>query len=224
MKQQVAWEQLTTDGLRAYDGGTMSTAGNLVFQGRANGELWVYAADTGKPLKTIATHSHIMAAPMTYSIGGEQYVAVRSATAAPASPRGRSRRRAPHCITRTPTASSRSGSAAARCRRRRRASSRRSRSRRRSLRAPRRWPAGEVLFIQECSRCHALGPNVTPDLRKLPAGLHALFKDILLQGAVAPTGMESFADILNGQDVDNVHAYLIDQAWQAYRAQQAAGH
>jgi mono/diheme cytochrome c family protein len=45
-----------------------------------------------------------------------------------------------------------------------------------------------------------------------------------LHGAVAPTGMESFADLLSEQDVDNVHAYLIDQSWQAYRAQEAAAH
>ena len=37
----------------------MSTAGNLVFQGRGSGELWVYAADTrqgaGKVINTGAT-------------------------------------------------------------------------------------------------------------------------------------------------------------------------
>jgi len=32
-----------------------STAGNLVFQGRGSGELWFYAADSGKVLKTIQT-------------------------------------------------------------------------------------------------------------------------------------------------------------------------
>jgi quinohemoprotein ethanol dehydrogenase len=74
------------------------------------------------------------------------------------------------------------------------------------------------------SRCHVLGPNVTPDLRKLNAGLQAMFNDIVLRGRVAPTGMESFADILSEKDVDNVHAYLIDQAWQGYRAQEAAAH
>jgi quinohemoprotein ethanol dehydrogenase len=55
----------------------MSTAGNLVVQGRGDGELWVYAADSGKVLKTIQTGSHIMAAPMTYAVDGVQYVAVQ---------------------------------------------------------------------------------------------------------------------------------------------------
>jgi hypothetical protein len=51
----------------------MSTAGNLVFQGRGNGEFWVYAADSGKVLKSIQTGSHIVAAPMTYAVDGVQY-------------------------------------------------------------------------------------------------------------------------------------------------------
>ena len=44
--------------------------------------------------------------------------------------------------------------------------------------------AGEVKFVEECSRCHALGINVTPDLRRLNAGLHAEFKDIVLHGVL----------------------------------------
>ena len=222
VKQQVVWEQVTTDGVRAYDGGTMSTAGNLVFQGRGDGTLWIYAADTGKVLKKIETHSHIMAAPMTYAIDGEQYVAVQvgyggtGIASGPIPPNsaalhyentnriiafklGGGEVPAPPARIEPPFPEPPPQTASAQS-----------------------IAAGEVIFIQECSRCHALGPNVTPDLRKLPGGIHAIFKDILLNGAVAPTGMESFADILTGQDVDNVHAYLIDQSWQGYKAQQAA--
>jgi len=64
----------------------------------------------------------------------------------------------------------------------------------------------------------------TPDLRRLNAGLHAQFKDIVLHGLLAPAGMERFDDILSEQDVDNIHAYLIDQSWAAYRAQETASH
>jgi quinohemoprotein ethanol dehydrogenase len=67
-----------------------------------------------------------------------------------------------------------------------------------------------------------LGPSSTPDLRKLDAGLHAAFKDIVLHGAVAPTGMERFDDLLTEKDVEDIHAFLIDQSWIAYRAQQQA--
>ena len=70
--------------------------------------------------------------------------------------------------------------------------------------------------------CHQFGPSITPDLRKLNSGLHAMFNDILLKGAVAPTGMESFADLLSPAEVEAIHAYLIDEGWKGWREQEAA--
>lgn len=58
------------------NGGTLATAGNLVFQGTALGDFKAYTADTGKELWSFHAQSGILAAPMTYSIDGEQYVAV----------------------------------------------------------------------------------------------------------------------------------------------------
>ncbi|MFM6949926.1 MAG: PQQ-dependent dehydrogenase, methanol/ethanol family [Novosphingobium sp.] len=58
------------------NGGTLATAGNLVFQGTALGEFRAYSADTGKQLWSFQAQSGILAAPMTYMIDGEQYVAV----------------------------------------------------------------------------------------------------------------------------------------------------
>ena len=62
--------------------------------------------------------------------------------------------------------------------------------------------------------------NVTPDLRKLAPEFHNAFKDVVLGGTLAPGGMESFSDILTEADVDAIHAYLIDQAWQGYNEQE----
>lgn len=61
-----------------WNGGTLATAGNLVFQGTAGGEFRAYAADTGKLLWSFPTQTGVIAAPMTYSVGGTQYVAVLS--------------------------------------------------------------------------------------------------------------------------------------------------
>ena len=47
-------------------------------------------------------------------------------------------------------------------------------------------------------------------------------QDIVLRGMLAPAGMERFDDILSEKDAENIHAYLIDQSWIAYRGQQAA--
>ena len=58
------------------NGGTLATAGNLVFQGTAGGEFRAYAADTGKQLWSFATQTGVAAGPATYSVNGKQYVAV----------------------------------------------------------------------------------------------------------------------------------------------------
>jgi quinohemoprotein ethanol dehydrogenase len=218
--EKVVWEHETSSGIRGYDGGVMSTAGNLVFQGRGSGELFVYAADTGKILKVIQTGSHMMAAPMTYSINGEQYVAVQAGyggtaiTVGPIPPSSAARKfqNTNRIIAfklgggAVPTPPARVEPA---------------------LTAPPKQiatraeiDAGEIIFIAQCSRCHQLGPSVTPDLRRLNDGLHLAFKDILLRGVLAPAGMERFSDLLSEKDADNVHAYLIDQSWIAYRAQE----
>ena len=60
----------------AWNGGLLSTSGNLLFQGRADGYFAAYAADSGQLLWESPTHVGIMAAPVSYSIDGEQYVTV----------------------------------------------------------------------------------------------------------------------------------------------------
>ena len=47
VRQRLVWE-VFTDGL--FNPGTLTTAGNLVFQGRVDGTLRAYAADTGTEL------------------------------------------------------------------------------------------------------------------------------------------------------------------------------
>lgn len=222
--QKIVWEHETSSGVRGYDGGVMSTAGNLVFQGRGSGGLWIYAADTGKVLKIVQTGSHIMAAPTTYAVNGTQYVAVQvgyggtgiAEGTIPPSSAATKFENANRIIAlklggaAVPTPAARVEEA--------------------FDKPPEQTAsktdiaAGETKFVEECSRCHALGLNVTPDLRRLNAGLHAQFKDIVLHGLLAPAGMERFDDILSDKDVEHIHAYLIDQAWVAYRAQEAAKH
>jgi mono/diheme cytochrome c family protein len=56
----------------------------------------------------------------------------------------------------------------------------------------------------------------------MPQEVHDKFKDIVLGGAFATRGMESFGDILSEKDVENIHVYLVNKSWQAYRRQQAS--
>ncbi|MCB1842151.1 MAG: PQQ-dependent dehydrogenase, methanol/ethanol family [Halioglobus sp.] len=59
-----------------WNGGTLSTAGNLVFQGTADGKLVAYSADAGRELWSFPTQTGVVAPPITYSVDGEQYVSV----------------------------------------------------------------------------------------------------------------------------------------------------
>jgi quinohemoprotein ethanol dehydrogenase len=59
-----------------WNAGTLTTAGNLVFQGRADGQLFAYRADDGSVLWTVDLGSGISAAPITYTVDGTQYVSI----------------------------------------------------------------------------------------------------------------------------------------------------
>ena len=64
-------------------GGTLTTAGNLVFQGRGDGKFVAYRATDGKPLWEFDTGVGILAGPMTYSVDGTQYIAVMAGWGGP---------------------------------------------------------------------------------------------------------------------------------------------
>jgi quinohemoprotein ethanol dehydrogenase len=78
----IAWDPVagkprwTVKHLGPTNGGTLATAGNLVFQGTAGGEFRAYSADSGKQLWTFPTQTGVIAAPMTYKVKGVQYVAI----------------------------------------------------------------------------------------------------------------------------------------------------
>ena len=59
-----------------WNGGTLSTGGGLVFQGTADSEFVAYKADSGDRLWSFPTQTGVVAAPMSYSIDGEQYISV----------------------------------------------------------------------------------------------------------------------------------------------------
>jgi quinohemoprotein ethanol dehydrogenase len=59
-----------------WHGGTLATAGNLVFQGTSTGAFSAYQAKTGKRLWSIPVQTAIIAPPISYEVGGDQYVAV----------------------------------------------------------------------------------------------------------------------------------------------------
>jgi quinohemoprotein ethanol dehydrogenase len=60
----------------SWNAGTLTTAGRLVFQGRVDGKFVAYDAADGAPLWTFDAGLGISAPPVTYTVNGEQRVAL----------------------------------------------------------------------------------------------------------------------------------------------------
>ena len=58
------------------------------------------------------------------------------------------------------------------------------------------------------------------ELRRLDAAKHQMFYEIVLNGAFAPKGMGRWDDVLTHADAEAIHAYIVDEAWKAFEAQQ----
>jgi len=78
----LAWNPLTHERVwehplpPQWNPGTLTTGGNLVFQGRADGEFVAYQADSGEKLWSSDVGLGISAPPITYDIDGKQYVSL----------------------------------------------------------------------------------------------------------------------------------------------------
>jgi quinohemoprotein ethanol dehydrogenase len=223
------------------NGGVLSTAGNLVFQGEGTGEFAAYAADTGRKLWSVQTGSAIDSVPVSFRVKGEQYIVIPvgwgSASrlfqparmmATPKSKRGPARLLAfklgattvfptpPDVVPAVPRPPARIGTAAV-------------------------IEQGERLFESHvCGGCHGPGldgsgawtvDGAVPDLRYAPAEVHQQWDAIVLGGSHREQGMMAFGvaqqypDIsaLTGEQASAIHAYVIDQSWKAYDEQNKSG-
>ena len=203
-----------------WDGGVLSTAGNLVIQGDVTGRLNIYAADSGKLLRSIQTGTSIMAAPMTYKVGDTQYVAVMAGFGggggfsfppdSAAYKYGNAGRilvfrlggevvplPPPVELGPIPQPPALAGTTTQDIAR------------------------GGILFNRYCSRCHVFGRGLLPDLRRMTPEVHEAFDDIVLRGIFAGNGMARFNDVLTAQDAKAIHAYITAQAAAAAEGQKA---
>ncbi|CAG9187131.1 PQQ-dependent dehydrogenase, methanol/ethanol family [Cupriavidus pinatubonensis] len=73
VQQKAAWTQ---EYVAPWNGGTLTTAGNLVFQGTSDGRLIAYDARNGDKLWETPTGTGVIAAPTTYMVDGKQYVSI----------------------------------------------------------------------------------------------------------------------------------------------------
>ena len=198
-----------------WNGGTMATAGNLVFQGTALGDFRAYAADTGKQLLSYPVQSGVMAGASTFTVGGEQYVAVTTGRGGSfplaAGYAGGVSRTVPN-ITRVlvfklggtaklaplPAASGTDAALPP------------------STGTPAQLAEGKILFGRNCQVCHganAAGGGVIPNLQRSPALADTnAWRSILIDGALKNQGMVSFAQVLTPAQAEAVRLYVIDEA------------
>jgi quinohemoprotein ethanol dehydrogenase len=227
----------------ATNGGVLSTAGNLVFQGQGTGEFAAYAADSGQKVWSVKTGSAIESIPVTFTAKGEQYIltpvgwgsgsrlfAPARTMATPESKRGPVRLIAfklgatahyvapPVVIPPVPKPPQQTGDAE-------------------TIRK------GSVLYQKwVCDGCHSPGTDgsgawtldgAVPDLRYMPPDAHRDWYEIVLGGSHWDKGMPGFADPpkfafpnarMTVQDADAIHAYVIDESWKAYKGKQGKPH
>ena len=211
VQQQERW-RLPLGRAELAGGGVLTTAGNLVVQGTSAGKLMVYRADTGAVVKEINVGTGIMAAPVSYEIDSEQYIAVLAGFGGAMAPLYPSES-APYRYqnygrllafklggTSTPLPPLRQ-----------------------PLQTPEppRLPApapevaqrGAALFFTYCVFCHGgqgeARLSAYPDLFRLNAQTHDTFEQIVHGGLLAGNGMASFADVLSRQDVAAIQAFLV---------------
>jgi quinohemoprotein ethanol dehydrogenase len=73
VQQKEAWR---VEHVSPWNGGTLATAGNLVFQGTADGRFVAYDAMSGAKLWEVPAGTGVVAAPATYEVDGKQYVSI----------------------------------------------------------------------------------------------------------------------------------------------------
>jgi quinohemoprotein ethanol dehydrogenase len=78
----VAWDPIAQrekwriDYTSVWNGGTLTTAGNLVFHGTADGDFQAFDAKSGRRLWNQFVQRGISAAPISYAVDGKQHIAV----------------------------------------------------------------------------------------------------------------------------------------------------
>jgi quinohemoprotein ethanol dehydrogenase len=199
-------------------GGTLATAGNLVFQGRSDGIFAAYRATDGKQLWSFDAGTGIMAPPVTYSVDGVQYISLmvglggspglyhfpgggpekfgygRIVTFALGGTAALTPRVFGHKDPPVPAL---------------------------ALRAtPQQVQAGALLFSAHCMACHGFQAvaGSLPDLRYSNKETLLDMENIVLRGTRSAVGMPSFRNELNAKQVADLRAYIVSRAVESTKA------
>jgi PQQ-dependent dehydrogenase (methanol/ethanol family) len=213
VQQQPAWK-VKHD--KPANGGVLSTAGDLVFQGTGEGVFAAYDADNGDALWQYQSDSAVLAGPMTYELDGEQYIAVAQGSGGTVMltigdnlKRNKVNKNkllvfklGDFGLTKTvadvslATILPLSEEVNA---------------------TPEVIKQGEELYGRNCGTCHGISAKsnyVVPDLRYMSDQTHRDFVAIVLGGSRAHKGMAGFYETHSIEDVEAIHSYLKHQQQQ----------
>jgi len=208
VQQKAAW---TVDRPGPWNGGTLATAGNLVFEGTAGANFEAYRADNGQKLWSFPAQTGVMAGPVTYTSSGEQYVAVLAGWGGV-----------------FPLAAGEVSLASGRVRNISRMlvfklGGKASLPAQQWVEAPRLTPLpnpasqatihkGERLFQSYCGGCHgdvAVSGGVLPDLRGSGTLTNDRWFYVVLDGILQAQGMVAFSKELSHDDAAAIRSYVI---------------
>jgi len=203
----------------SWPGGVMATAGNLVFQGRMDGRLVALDARSGKELWSYKTIAPVVASPISYRVGGVQYVTVitgNGGNGAGVMSLGNAAYRTDYRLPRQVLTFRIGGTDAIP-----------------PYDYPVRKPPADPDFAMDvgriqtgallygttgCIACHgynAVGGGAAPDLRFSPLITdEAAFHEVVAKGALKPNGMPGYPK-LSVQQLGDIRLYLRARARQA---------
>lgn len=207
VKQKRAW---SVEHANVSNGGILSTAGGLVFQGTRDGAFSAYDANNGERLWQFQSDSAVLAGPISYQIDREQYIAVAQGSGGAlvllnghqlkrnqenknrllVFKRGKFNHTLPLADTSYASILSLGHKA----------------NTDKTV-----IERGSTLYGQNCSVCHGLsakGSEVVPDLRYMSEKTHGEFLAIVFGGLIAHKGMVGFHKSLDVTDIEAIHAYL----------------
>jgi quinohemoprotein ethanol dehydrogenase len=196
-----------------WNGGLLSTAGDLLFQGTGQGKFIAYGARGGRKLWEFDAQTGIIAAPVTYEVDGEQYVTILAGWGGAA----------PNAAGEITMAAASGGTnRVLTFRLGAKAALPTSTVVRRPLNPPAEKPGKEAferglyLYQVNCMICHGdtgVSGGVVPDLRySATLGSTDAWKSIVLDGSLVNNGMVKFDGILKQDEMETIRAYVIQRA------------
>ena len=209
-----------------WNGGPLTTAGGLVFQGNASGFLEAYNAKNGKLVWSKNVYTGIMAPPVTYMIDEEQYISILAGDGGASNFLGDN-----FGIWEGQLASIKYGNYGKLLTFKLNGKSKIEVLEEKDLSIPEQpiinanledIKAGQDIYANYCAICHGSGVHgkTISDLRYMSKETHEYFNEIVLNGMLEENGMKGFSDILNEKNAFEVYSYIVDVATKERSLQQ----